>query len=305
MAWELPPLAAIRVFEAVARLGSFTRAAAELGMTQAAASYQIKVLEERMGAPLFIRKARQISLTETGGRLAPKTTEAFSVLSDGYLAAKGGAAGLLSISTLQTFASTWLAVRLGAFQLAHPEIAVKLDTSMRLVDFTREDMDVGIRSGNGKWPDLVSHYLFKADYTPMLSPKLAESVGGIRTIDDLYKVALFGPADPWWPTWFSVAGATFNPTRVIAGPTLGTQAYEAMGAVAGQGAAILTKNFYGTLLENGQLIQPFDTVGSDGEGYWLVYAENRRNAPKIKVFRDWVLSETANVRNRENAGTAA
>lgn len=299
MAWELPPLAAIRVFEAVARLGSFTRAAEELGMTQAAASYQIKVLEERVGAPLFVRKARQISLTEAGERLAPKSTEAFSLISDAWLSARGGASGLLSITTLLTFASTWLAVRLGAFQLMHPEIAVKLDTSQRLVDFNREDLDVGIRSGNGEWPGLISHYLFKADYTPMLSPKLAERVGGIRTPEDLYKVTLFGPSDPWWPIWFRSAGATFDPERIIPGPTLGTQAYEAMAAVAGQGVAVLTKNFYGALLESGQLIQPFEAVGSDGEGYWLVYAENRRNTPKIRTFRDWVLNETASVRERE------
>lgn len=299
MAWELPPLAAIRVFEAAARLGSFTKAAEELGMTQAAASYQIKLLEERVGAPLFVRKTRQIALTEAGERLAPHATSAFSVLADAWLATKGGAAGVLSMTTIQSFASNWLAVNIGAFQLMHPGLAVRVDTSSRLVDFTREDMDIGIRTGNGKWPGLTAHYLFKADYTPMLSPRLAQSVGGIHSPEDLYKVALFCPEDPWWKIWFEAAGAVFDPARVIAGPNLGSQAYDAMAAITDQGAAILTRNLYTAFLAKGQLVQPFDIMGSDGDGYWLVHSEGRRNTPKIRVFRDWILAQTAEIRKHK------
>ena len=299
MSWELPPLGAIRVFEAAARLGSFTKAAEELGMTQSAASYQIKVLEERAGTPLFIRKTRQIALTEAGQQLAPHATGAFSALADAWVATKGGASGVLSLTTMATFASNWLAVWLGTFQLMHPDLAVKVDTSSRLVDFGREGMDIGIRTGTGKWPDLTAHYLFKADYTPMLSPKLAESVGGIRRPEDLYKVPLCGPDDPWWKIWFEAAGVRFDPARVIPGPALGGQAYDAMAALTDQAAAILTQNLYSALLAKGQLIKPFDIVGSDGDGYWLVHLESRRNVPKIKVFRDWVLAQTAEIREQE------
>lgn len=299
MSWELPPLGAIRVFEAAARLGSFTKAAEELGMTQSAASYQIKVLEERAGTPLFIRKTRQVALTEAGQQLAPHATGAFSALADAWVATKGGATGVLSVTTSETFASNWLAVWLGTFQLMHPDLAVKVNTSSRLVDFTREDMDIGIRTGTGKWPGLTAHYLFKADYTPMLSPKLAESVGGIRHPEDLYKVALCCADDPWWKIWFETAGVPFEPDRVMAGPNLGSQAYDAMAALTDQGAAILTRNIYSALLAKGQLIQPFEVLGSDGDGYWLVHLESRRNTPKIKVFRDWVLAQTADIRERE------
>src|SRR4051812_20084595 len=145
----LPPLAAIRVFEAAARHGSFTKAAAELGMTQAAVSYQIKVLEERVGAPLFLRRPRQVLLTDAGQRLAPAVTEAFALMRDAYAATRGAAEGVLCVSTLVTFASNWLAQHLGSFQIDHPSIAVRLDTSDCLVDFAREDIDVGIRSGRG------------------------------------------------------------------------------------------------------------------------------------------------------------
>lgn len=296
MAWDLPPLGAIRVFEAVARLNSFTRAAEELGMTQAAASYQIKLLEERAGTQLFIRKARSIELTEAGERLAPRTTNALSALSDAWLATKGGASGVLSITTVQTFVSNWLAVHLGAFQLMHPNLAVKVDASNHLVDLLREDLDIGIRTGNGKWPGLSAHYLFKTDYTPMLSPRLAESVGGINRPEDLYKVTLLCAEDPWWKKWFEAAGATFDPDRVKPGPNLGSQAYDAMAALTDQGAAILTQHIHGIFVARGQLIQPFEATGSDGDGYWLVHAESRRNAPKIKAFRDWILARTAELR---------
>jgi len=299
MIWDLPPLGAIRVFEAAARLGSFTKAAEELGMTQSAASYQIKVLEERAGTPLFIRKTRQIALTEAGQQLAPHATSVFSALADAWVATKGGATGVLSLTTAETFASNWLAVELGAFQLMHPELAVKVETSPRLVDFTRDNIDIGIRTGKGDWPGVKAHYLFKADYAPMLSPRLAASVGGIRSPEDLYKVPLCCADDPWWRSWFEAAGVPFDPSRVIAGPVLGTQVYDAMAAMTDQGAAILTRNLYSAFLATGQLVQPFEVTGSDGAGYWLVYAETRRNTPKIRVFRDWILAKTENIRNRE------
>jgi LysR family transcriptional regulator, glycine cleavage system transcriptional activator len=296
MVWQLPPLPAIRVFEAAARLGNFTRAAEELGMTQAAVSYQIKLLEERVGAPLFIRKARQVTLTEPGSALAVQATKAFSLLSEAYQSARGGAAGQLSVSTMQTFASNWLSERLGSFQQAHPNIALRLDTSSRMVDLTKEDIDIGIRVGTGEWPGLTSHFLFKADYTPMLSPRLADSVGGMREPADLFKVPILGHTDPWWTTWFKAAGSEYHPERALPGPMLGAQFYEAMSAIAGHGAAILTTNLYHTHVADGRLIRPFSTEGSDGHDYWLVYATSRRNAVKIKLFKEWLLNETQPLR---------
>src|SRR5690349_7067844 len=129
---NLPPLAAIRVFEAAARHLSFTRAAGELGMTQAAVSYQIMLLEERVGAPLFLRRPRELVLTETGQRLAPETNRAFDILRDAFedLARDDGT---LLVNTMHTFAAQWLAPRLGTFNLQHPQIAVRLETTTRVV----------------------------------------------------------------------------------------------------------------------------------------------------------------------------
>lgn len=292
MAWQLPPMAAIRVFEAAARLASFTKAAEELGMTQAAVSYQIKVLEERLGAPLFLRKTRQVTLTDAGQRLAPKISEAFATISEAYMSVQGGGDNLLNITTTQTFASTWLSRRLGSFQLANPSLAVRLDTSSRLIDFARDDMDVGIRIGKGDYPGLGTHLLFAGDYAPMLSPRLAESIGGVNEPADLLKLPLLGPDDYWWEKWFALVDISYGNGVRRPGTTLGAQTYEASAAMAGQGVAILTCHLYSTELAEGRLVRPFDIFGSDGDSYWVVYPEYRRNVPKIRAFRDWVLNET-------------
>ena len=138
--------------------------------------------------PLFLRRPRQVVLTEAGQRLAPAVTEAFALMSEAYAAVRAGAEGTLVISTVQTFGSNWLARHLGSFQIAHPSIAVRLDTSSHMVDFAREDIDVGIRSGGGNWPGLAAHMLFRADFTPMLSPQLAASIGGVKEPADLLRL---------------------------------------------------------------------------------------------------------------------
>ena len=290
---KLPPLQAIRAFEAAARHASFTKAADELGMTQAAVSYQIKVLEERIGTPLFLRKPRQVALTETGQRLAPAITEAFALIGDAYAAARGGADGLLCISTVQTFASNWLARHLGSFQIAHPALAVRLDTSSHLVDFAREAVDIGIRSGGGNWPGLATHLLFRADFTPMLSPKLADSIGGVKTPADLLRLPILDPEDAWWKAWFVAAGLPADELARRTGSSMGSQASLGSAAMAGHGVAILTRALFAAELGDGRLIQPFDISGDDGHAYFLVYPESRRNVPKIKAFREWILDEVA------------
>jgi LysR family transcriptional regulator, glycine cleavage system transcriptional activator len=289
----LPPLTAIRVFEAVARHGSFTKAANELGMTQAAVSYQIKVLEDRIGAPLFLRRPRQIALTEIGQRLAPAVTAAFDQLSEAYASARGSAQGTLVISTMATFAANWLARRLGSFQIKHPSLAVRLETSNKLIDFTREDVDVAIRAGGGTWPGLAVHRLFDADFTPMLSPALAASIGGVREPADLLRLPLLDSDDPWWEQWFLAANVPVEGLAGRLGTSMGAQAYVANAAMASQGVAIVSPAFFVAELADGRLVQPFDIVGNDGHAYWLVYPETRRNVAKIAAFREWILAELA------------
>ncbi|RYE77045.1 MAG: LysR family transcriptional regulator, partial [Hyphomicrobiales bacterium] len=208
----LPPLAAIRAFEAAARHLSFTRAGAELGMTQAAVSYQIKLLEERIGEPLFLRRPRDLALTEIGQRLAPEMARARSPKASRRMS-KAREDGTLIVNTMHTFASQWLAPRLGRFQLLQPQIAVRLETTTRIVDFSREEVDVVVRAGKGVWPGLMAHKLLDVRFTPMLSPRLAASIGGVREPADILKLPLLDSRDPWWVIWLEAHGL---PTSILA-----------------------------------------------------------------------------------------
>ncbi|MBB3287778.1 MULTISPECIES: LysR substrate-binding domain-containing protein [unclassified Rhizobium] len=285
------PLNALRVFEAAARLGSFTRAGEELGMTQTAVSYQIKLLEETTGEPLFLRRPRQILLTEAGEQLAPKVAEAFAMLQEAMASISGDAETTLRIHSTPTFASQWLARHVGSFQLKHPNIAVRLDTSASLIDFAREASDIAIRAGRGQWPGLRAHLLMKVYFTPMLSPALAETVGGIHEPADLLKLRIIDAGDPWWAQWFREAGVPDPGLQGRPRSRLGAQSFEASAALAGQGVAILTPEFYADDLASGRLIQPFDILSSDNTDYWIAYPENRRHTPRIRAFRDWILGE--------------
>lgn len=287
MVEHLPPLAAIRVFEAAARLMSFTRAGEELGMTQAAVSYQIKLLEERVGEPLFLRRPRQLVLTEIGQRLAPEMTRSFDILRDAF-ADLARAEGTLIINTMHTFASQWLAPRLGIFQLMHPQLAVRLETTSRVVDFAREEVDLVVRAGKGVWPGLVAHKLLDVRFSAMMSPKLAATV---KEPADILKLPLLDSKDPWWVTWLKAFDLPTDVLEQQTAPSLNMQSLDAVAAMADMGVALLTPAYYRQELADGRLVQPFDLVIDEGSGYWLAYPESRRNVPKIKKFRDWIVAE--------------
>ncbi len=284
------PLNALRVFEAVARLGSFTRAGEELGMTQTAVSYQVKLIEENVGEPLFLRRPRQITLTDVGQRLAPRVMEAFEMLQEAVSSARGDIDSALLISSTPTFASQWLARNIGTFQLAHPGIAVRLTTSDRIIDLAVEPVDLAIHRFDA-CPGLDSHPLMRVEFSPMLSPALAETVGGIHEPRDLLKLRIIDAGDPWWRLWFAAAGVRDPDLEGRPTSRLGAQSLEARAAIAGQGVAILTPEFYGDDVALGRLYQPFDLRCSDGCDYRLAYPHARRNTPKIRLFRDWILSE--------------
>ena len=288
---HLPPLAAVRVFEAAARHENFTSAAAELGMTQAAVSYQVKLLEERLGVPLFRRERKRVLLTEAGRRAMPEVTRAFDTLDAAFAGIRAEDEGLLTISTSNTFANTWLAWRLGGFQMAHPEMAVRMLTSDALVDFAADDADAAIRAGRGGWDGLVAELLTKIDFTPMCSADFLAKHGGRIEPHDLLRLPLISPQDPWWPCWLREAGVETVDGSTLPGVRLDSQAHEGHAAMAGQGVAMLTPFFWRHDIAEGRLVRLFDQVSTRGFAYWLVYPEHRRNVPKIKRFRQWLLNE--------------
>lgn len=290
---ELPPLAAIRVFDAVARRMSFTAAAGDLGMTQAGVSYQIRLLEDRLGAALFLRKPRGIELTALGARLARPTHEAFDTLRGAFC--PQNETETLSISALPTMAGNWLSQRLGRFQIENPGLAMRLDSSAHLVDFAREDMDVAIRCGAGDWPGLIAHRLFEVDFAPMLSPAMAAAHGPFTDPAQIMPLPWVSPRDPTWDLWLAAAGIERNcePCAARTALELNVQLHEARAAMAGEGVALLTPRFFRFELATGALVQPFETLGTNGRAYFLVYPPARRNRPAIRALRRFLMAEVA------------
>lgn len=284
-------LSAIRVFEAAARLGSFTRAAEELGVTQAAVSWQVKALEKRLDQPLFRRLPREVALTPAGERLARAATEAMGALRSAVGDITDSGAGVLSITVLQSFATQWLAPRLGAFQVEHPEIAVRLDSGQRLADLMREEFDVGLRgSREGQWPGLESIYLFPSAQSVLATPQALAALGPDPRPEDLLTVERVG-SEAEWKAWFANAGLAAAPGNARAAPriTADSQVLEVATALARGAVAIGSPVMFGADIAAGRLSQPFEVYIRDTEGYWLAYPSDRRRTRKIAAFREWLL----------------
>lgn len=281
------PLSALRVFEAAARLKSFTRAGGELGMTQAAVSWQVKALERRLDLALFRRLPREVELTPAGERLARAATEAVGVLRTALTDLTETEQGVLNVTTLHTFATQWLAPRLGAFQLSHPKIAVRMDTSPTVFDLGRDRFDVGIRTGHGVWPGLEAVRLFPTIETPLCTPEIRNRYN-LRTPADLKNAPLIGN-DADWGVWFAAAGLADAPPERPMGLMGDTQMVEMALGLGGQGVALGSPIYFAAEIAAGRLVQPFEPVAIIGNGIWLCYSEERRRSPKIRAFRDWIL----------------
>jgi LysR family glycine cleavage system transcriptional activator len=307
---RLPPLAAIRAFEAAARTENFTAAAAELGMTQAAVSYQVKSLEERLGAPLFVREKGRARLTPLGQRLLPALSNAFDGIEAAFASHREEDETLLTITTTHTFANTWLAWRLGGFQMGHADLAVRMTTSNELCDLRGGDADVAIRAGTGGWEGMEEYRLFKSDFTPMASPECIAAVerklGRRLEPRDIPHQTRINPSDDWWQQWFSDNGVPADESVLRkAGIRLENQANEGHAAMAGQGFALLTPLLWKGDVAAGRLSMPFPKrVSTRGWAYWLVFPRERRMVPKVKRFREWLVAEMQLARDEADGGWA-
>ena len=289
---RLPPLAAVRVFEAAARHQNFTTAGAELGMTQAAVSYQVKLLEERLGVTLFRRERGRVALSETGQRIAPLIAKAFDDLDSAFSVARSSGEGVLTVSCSTTFGPNWLAPRIGAFQLKAPDIAVRLHTSNTLVDFARDDVDVAIRGGRGEWPGLCAHFLMRMPLMVRASPDLLAKGPGVRTPDDIMRLPRISPDDSWWRVWREQVGGEID-EGAPPGIRMDTQLAEGQAAIAGSGVAVLNPGLWRDDIRAGRLVPVIDAIAFDPSDFWLVYPEHHRNSRKIRLFRDWILARTS------------
>lgn len=296
-------MASLRAFEAAGRNENFTSAAAELGMTQAAVSYQVRLLEERLNAPLFLREKGRVRLSALGSRLLPALTTAFDTIESAFSTHRQEDEAQLTITTTHTFANTWLAWRLGAFQMEHPDLAVRMTTSNSIVDLRSGEADVAVRAGPGGWEGLDCDRLFDSTFTPMANPECiaaaGRQVGRALEPADLMDLQLIGQGDDWWDQWFGDNDVTTDrATALRPGVRLDNQANEGHAAMAGQGFALLTPFLWAGDLAAGRLVMPFpERISNRGWAYWLVAPPERRKVPKVKRFREWLVNEMERARS--------
>lgn len=289
---RLPPLNALRAFEAAARHLSFTRAAEELHVTQAAVSHQVKSLEDYLGIKLFRRFNRSLLLTDEGQGYLPSLTKAFDLMNDAtHKLAKKEPGGPVTVSVLPSFAARWLVARLGRFRRAHPEVDLRIDPTAELADFAHGDVDVGIRYGKGVYPGLRSDRLMHEDIFPVCSPNLMAGEHPLKTPEDLVHHTLLhddGHGD--WRTWL-LANEVEN-VDPLRGTVFTDSSMLIEAAKRGQGVALARSVLASDDLHDGTLVRPFGKKSTPSEyAYYLVCPEDTADLPKIKAFREWLLAE--------------
>lgn len=301
----LPPLTALRAFDAAARHLSFTRAAEELHVTPAAISNQIKALEDFYNIRLFRRLTRALVLTEAGQRALPPLRQGFESLAEAaHRLETLDRSGALTIGATPFFASKWLVPRLLRFYQAHPEIDLRITASTHNVDLAREDVDMGIRLGAGKYPGLHVTRLMDERVFPVCSPRLLEGPKALRTPADLRHHTLlhaefvdphfhaeFIEAWPGWPRWMKAAGV--DDVDATRGPRFNQLGLPIQAAIEGQGVALASGVLVTDDLAAGRLVRPFDLAMDVELAYYVVSLESTADQPRIKAFRDWVVSEAA------------
>jgi LysR family glycine cleavage system transcriptional activator len=298
LANRLPPLKALRAFEASARQLSFTRAAEELFVTQAAISHQIKSLEEHLGIKLFMRKNRALLLTEEGQSYYLDIKDIFTSINDATeRLLNRGAKGAITVSSQASFAIQWLVPRLTTFNALHEEIDVRIKAVDQPENSLTEDVDVAIYYGRGRWPNIHADKLHTEYIIPVCSPLLAQenTVNGKQALlsyDDLSEhTLLHDTSRKDWKRWFKQVGV--KAANVNHGPIFSHSAMVLQAAVHGQGVALAYSVLAKPEIDSGRLICPFNDVLVSKNAYFIVCRESQQDNPKISAFREWMLDMVA------------
>lgn len=287
---------ALRAFEAAARQLSFTKAAAELHVTQAAISHQVKTLEEHLGLPLFRRLNRRLVLTEAGQRYLPVLREAFDAIDEGTRRLhQDEDSGPLHVSVVPSFAAKWLLPRMSRFRDLHPDIDVMVSANNNLVDFAEGVFEMGIRYGPGHYPDLRSDLLFSDEVFPICSPKLLKGPHPLKTPRDLRHHTLLHDEvsrhdeSPDWRSWLQAAGVKDVDWR--RGPGFSDSSMVIEAAAAGQGVALGHRWLAAADLESGRIVMPFGPVIPSKFAYYVVSPPGAAERRRVRLFREWLLQE--------------
>jgi LysR family transcriptional regulator, glycine cleavage system transcriptional activator len=288
---RLPPLSALRPFEAAARLESFSRAAEELHLTHGAVSRQVRALEDHVGAALFTRHGKRVALTAAGRAFAERVRNALQEIAQAAEALGNKRRdNRLTVSVLPSFASRWLMPRLIRFMDAHPQIEVNVMASTALANFATDEVDVAIRFGRGPWPSLVCEEFLDDEYFPVASPKFNR--GKLpKEPKDLLGVRIIREERDYWHEFFAAAGV---PLEVpLAGHSFNDSTYALQAAARGEGVALARHSIVGEDLQRGTLKRLFRIAVPSRETYWFVSPKATAQTPKVKALREWVKAELA------------
>jgi LysR family glycine cleavage system transcriptional activator len=288
---RLPPLNALKAFEAAARHASFTRAAEELCVTQGAVSHQVKALEAVLGLPLFRREPRGLALTEAGRAYLEVVRDAFDRIAAGTERVLGRhAAGALTVSASPNFAAKWLVHRLGRFAAAHPGLDLRLGAVDRHVDFAKDDVDVAVRRGEGDWPGLHATRLCAEALFPVCNPGMLRGRPTLRSPADLRRHVLLHVDDRReWMAW--LAEARVDGVDLGRGPVFDHASLAVDAAASGQGVALGRTTLVAGDLLAGRLACPFGPVLAMQAAYWVVCPKAAAARPKVAAFRAWITAE--------------
>ena len=294
-----PPLKSLKAFEVAARLLSFSKAAEELYVTPGAVSQQIKLLESILGVELFKRKNRRILLTDAGQCLLPGIQQGFQNINEAVESIKLIKNNHpITISAAPSFASKWLVPRLRRLQEKHPQIEIRIDTSMDVVDLTRSDIDIGIRFGGGNYPGMQTDLLICEEVYPVCSPDLIDSKKPLANPSDLLDYPLLhyatanqdlGAGWPDWNMWLTAAGVDFNDEHH--GLTFIQQQLLIQSALESQGVALVGSVSVIDDIRSGKLIKPFELTFELEFSYYFVTTQHKANWPAIIAIREWILEE--------------
>ena len=294
---HLPPLSALRAFEAVARHLSFSKAADELNVTPAAISHQIHALEQDLGVKLFHRLSRSIALTPSARILLPGLSEAFAGIQSavGRLRAHNDT-GTLTVTASPSFAAKWLVLRLHRFQEICAEVDVRISATDDVVDLSKGDFDIAIRYGTGHYPGLEVELLFTNEVFPACSPQLLAAGPPLRSPDDLRRHALIhdqaierDPLVPTRPMWLKAAGVKDVPAAT--GLSFNNMHLALDAAIAGHGVVLAYSTIAAADIAAGRLVRLFSLSLPDQFAYYIVTAPGALERPKVRTFRDWLRRE--------------
>ncbi len=292
---KLPPANSLVTFEAAARHLNFTRAAAELRVTQAAVSRQVHLLEDNLGVQLFERQARGLRLTAPGQRLHEAVTMGL-----GHIATTAAdlrrvrRAGELTVSTSVTFANYWLMSRVAKFRAAHPEVQLRLVASAPVRDLTASGIDLAVRYGRGNWGGVETLHLLDNHVFPVCAPSYMARRRPLQSVTDLLEETLLHLVEydrNWvsWESWLAAMGVT-APAR---GPSLEFDNYLVLtqAVLDGQGIALGGGRLAEDFLARGQLVRPIETMLRSEQSFYLLIPSDQPLSPQAKAFRDWILVE--------------